>query len=123
MYLDSAYGTPNIPLVIAPESLTNTGANTLTMLSNAATTPDGVRTLFSKKTGYNPGVIVDQPLQFATKAYVDSAVSGVPVADLTPYVKKDGSTTMTATFNMGSNKIQNLTTGTLSTDSVNLGYV
>jgi hypothetical protein len=59
MYLDSAYGTPNVPLIIAPESLTNTGANTLTMLSNAATVPDGVRTLFSKKAGYNAGVVVD----------------------------------------------------------------
>jgi hypothetical protein len=29
------------------------------MLSNGATVPDGVRTLFSKKAGYNAGVIVD----------------------------------------------------------------
>ena len=78
VFLDSAYGTPEVPLIIAPESLTNTDANTLTMLSNAATVPDGVRTLFSKKAGYAAGVTVDQPLQFTTKQYVDSAVSGVP---------------------------------------------
>lgn len=59
----------------------------------------------------------------ATKLYVDSAVSGVPVADLTPYLKKDGTVAMTGTLNLGTNKIQNLTTGTLTTDSVNLGYV
>lgn len=64
----------------------------MTMLSNSATVPGGVRTIFSKKAGYGAGVVVDQPNQFASKQYVDSVVSGVPPPDLTPYVLKAGDT-------------------------------
>lgn len=43
--------------------------------------------------------------------------------DLTPYLKKDGSITMSGALNMGSNAIQGLNTGALTTSSVNRGYV
>ena len=33
-----------------------------------------------------------QPLQAATKTYVDSAISGVPTPDLLPYLQKAGGT-------------------------------
>ena len=33
-----------------------------------------------------------QPLQAATKTYVDNAVSGVPTPDLLPYLQKAGGT-------------------------------
>ena len=92
IFLDSTYGTPEVPLILAAETPTTANANTMTMLSNGATVPGGVRTIFSKKAGYGAGVVVDQPNQFATKDYVDSLVSGVPPPDLTPYVLKSGDT-------------------------------
>jgi len=90
IFLDSSYGTPEVPLVIAAETPTSANANTLTMLSNAATVPGGVRTIFSKKTGYAPGVVVDQENQFATKAYDDSVATGQEPPDLSAYVQKAG---------------------------------
>lgn len=94
MYLDSAYGTPNVPLVIAPESLTNNGANTLVMYSAGATVPNDIRAVFSKKAGYGAGVTVDQPNQFASKQYVDDQIAAIdiPDPDLSGFVQKAGDT-------------------------------
>jgi hypothetical protein len=64
----------------------------MTMFSNGANVPGGVRTIFSKKTGYASGVVVDQANQFATKAYVDSVATGQEPPDLTDYVQKAGDT-------------------------------
>jgi hypothetical protein len=44
------------------------------------------------KMGYASTTVVDQANQFASKAYVDSKVSGVPAPDLNPYLQKAGGT-------------------------------
>ena len=59
-------------------------------------------------------------LHAATKAYVDSAVSGAGTGDF----KKDGSVAMTGNLNMGTtNKIINLAAPTLNTDATTKTYV
>lgn len=62
-------------------------------------------------------------LQASTKQYVDDKVAAIPSTDVTPYLKKDGTVTMTGALNLGTNKIQGLVTGVLSTDAVTKGYV
>ena len=58
-------------------------------------------------------------LHAATKAYVDSAISGVGTGDF----KKDGTVAMTGALNMGTtNKIINLATPTLNTDASTKAY-
>lgn len=94
------------------------------MLRSTATLPAGsLRNTFTGVTGST--AVVSAPQQFATKTYVDSAVSGlvIPDPDLTPYVKKDGSVTMTGALNLGSNKIQGLVNGVLDTDAMTKGYI
>jgi hypothetical protein len=62
-------------------------------------------------------------LQASTKKYVDDKVAAIPSTDVTPYLKKDGTVTMTGALNLGSNKIQGLINGVLSTDAVTKGYI
>ena len=59
----------------------------------------------------------------ATKKYVDDKVSAVPSPDLSDYLEKDGSVTMTGNLNMGSNKIVSLADPTNSSDGVNMSWV
>jgi beta-glucanase (GH16 family) len=59
-------------------------------------------------------------LHAATKAYVDSAISGAGTGDF----KKDGTVAMTGNLNMGTtNKIINLAAPTLTTDATTKTYV
>lgn len=124
IFLDSSYGSAANPLIISPQSLTDAGGNQFSMLRSTATLPAGsLRNTFTGVTGST--AVVSAPQQFATKTYVDSAVSGlvIPDPDLTPYVKKDGSVTMTGSLNLGSNKIQGLVNGVLDTDAMTKGYI
>lgn len=55
MFLDSTYGTISTPLIIAPQTITDANANTMTMYRSTfsslpATVP---RTSFSTSTGYS----------------------------------------------------------------------
>ena len=62
-------------------------------------------------------------LMASTKKYVDDKVLAIPSTDLTPYLKKDGTVTMTGALKLGMNRINDLVTGVLDTDAVNKGYV
>lgn len=91
LFLDSTYGTAETPLILAPQSLTDVGGNSLSMLRSTANVPAGtLRNTFSGTTG--SAVPVTIGTQFATKTYVDSAIQGVPEPDLTPFVQKAGDT-------------------------------
>ena len=57
----------------------------------------------------------------AAKKYVDDNKSTAP--DLSPYLKKDGTTPMTGDFNVASHKIKNLETPTLDSDATTKEYV
>lgn len=57
-----------------------------------------------------------------TSTWANNTLSDIATA-LTGSVASDGQTTMTGPLNMGSNKIQNIANGTLSTDVVNLGQL
>lgn len=58
LFLDSAYGNANVPLIVAPQSLTDANANTMVMYRNTATLPAGTpRTTFSRSAGYASGVV------------------------------------------------------------------
>ena len=56
--------------------------------------------------------------QIANKDYVDNAI---PV--VTGFLKIDGSNSMTADLNVGSNQIKNVSNGTLASDAVNLSQL
>lgn len=87
LYLDSSYGTANVPLILAPQSLTDANANLMTMYRSTANLPTGTpQTVFSKSVGYATGVTPTNEQDFTTKTYVDAAVSGVPAPDLNPYL-------------------------------------
>lgn len=118
IFLDSTYGVA--PLILSPQSLTDAGGNQFSMVRSTVSLPAGsLRNTFSSATGYTAGVSISNDLQFATKQYVDSAISGVPQPDLTPYVKKDGTIAMTGALNMGTNKITNLADGINDSEAVN----
>ena len=58
------------------------------------------------------------------KAYVDQKVSQAGGSvDLTPYLKRDGTVSVTGDFDFGDNKITKVGNGTQSTDVVNKGYI
>ena len=60
----------------------------------------------------------------ATKKYVDDKTSsGGSSLDLSNYLKKDGTVTMTGNLNLGSNKIVGLATPTSNTDAATKKYV
>ena len=78
MFLDSAYGNSNVPLIIAPQSLSDTAANSMTMYrSNIDSLPAGSnKTQFSNSTGYTSNSIeISNDSQFTSKKYVDDAIS------------------------------------------------
>ena len=58
----------------------------------------------------------------ATKHYVDDSISKSS-PDLSDYLEKDGTVTMTGNLNLGSKKIINLATPTLNTDAATKKYV
>ena len=58
----------------------------------------------------------------ATKKYVDDHISSSS-PDLSDYLEKDGSVTMTGNLNMGNKKIENLATPTSNTDAATKKYV
>lgn len=65
--------------------------------------------------------------EFATQSFVtnkiaEASLSGSDV-DLSGYVSKDGSTTMTGNLQMGGKKVVNLGTPTANTDAATKGYV
>ena len=58
------------------------------------------------------------------KAYVDQKVSQAGGSvDLTPYLKRDGTVSVTGKFDFGDNIITRIGNGTQSTDVVNKGYI
>ena len=61
------------------------------------------------------------PTDAATKKYVDDNKSSAP--DLSPYLKKDGSVSMTGDLNVAGQKIINLKTPTLDSDATTKDYV
>ena len=61
------------------------------------------------------------PTDAATKKYVDDNKSTAP--DLSPYLKKDGSVSMTGDFDVAGQKIINLKTPTLDSDATTKDYV
>ena len=61
------------------------------------------------------------PTEAATKRYVDDNKSTAP--DLSPYLKKDGTTPMTGDLNVASHKIINLKTPTLDSGATTKEYV
>ena len=61
------------------------------------------------------------PTDAATKKYVDDNKSTAP--DLSPYLKKDGTTPMTGDLNVGNNKIKNLSNPTQDNEAVTKNYV
>ena len=61
--------------------------------------------------------------QAANKKYVDDEIKKIPSTDLSAYVKKDGSVTMTGDLDMGNQQITNLGYNIQnSSDVVNLGF-
>ena len=61
--------------------------------------------------------------QAANKKYVDDEIKKIPSPNLSAYVKKDGSVTMTGDLNMGNQQITNLGYNIQnSSDVVNLGF-
>ena len=77
-----------------------------TKVSKAGDTMTGALTLSGEPTSN---------LHAATKAYVDSQVSGAGTGDF----KKDGSVAMTGALNAGSNRIINVANATQATDALN----
>ena len=66
----------------------------------------------------------DDSNELVNKSYVDQKVSQAGGSvDLTPYLKRDGTVSVTGDFDFGDNKITKVGNGTQSTDVVNKGYV
>ena len=74
------------------------------MYKSSSTQP--IKNQFTHKTGYTTGVIIDQANQFASKSYVDSAVSN-STPDLSSRVAKAGDT-MTGFLTLHANPVNNL---------------
>ena len=60
--------------------------------------------------------------QAANKKYVDDEIMKIPTPNLSAYVKKDGSTTMTGNLDMGNNQIKTVAKPTDDTDAVTKKY-
>ena len=77
-----------------------------------------------RKTFFDINVLKpDNEDQAANKKYVDDSVKKIPSPDLSPYLKKDGTTTMTGNLDMGNKQITNLGANIQNTyDVVNLGF-
>ena len=66
----------------------------------------------------------DDSNELVNKSYVDQKVSQAGGSvDLTPYLKRDGTVSMTGKFDFGDNIITKIGNGTQSTDVVNKGYI
>ena len=66
----------------------------------------------------------DDSNELVNKSYVDQKVSQAGGSvDLTPYLKRDGTVSVTGDFDFGDNKITKVGNGSQSTDVVNKGYV
>ena len=60
--------------------------------------------------------------QAANKKYVDDEIAKIPTPNLSAYVKKDGSTTMTGNLDMGNKQIKTVAKPTDDTDAVTKKY-
>ena len=66
----------------------------------------------------------DDSNELVNKSYVDQKVSQAGGSvDLTPYLKRDGTVSVTGKFDFGDNIITKIGNGTQSTDVVNKGYI
>ena len=66
----------------------------------------------------------DDSNELVNKSYVDQKVSQAGGSvDLTPYLKRDGTVSVTGKFDFGDNIITKIGDGTQSTDVVNKGYI
>lgn len=67
LFLDSTYGNAQVPLIVAPQSLTDANSNTMTMYRTNSTLPAGTpKTVFSQSVGYVNGVTPTES-SFVTK--------------------------------------------------------